>query len=266
MTRILARRLDRGHLVLVLADQGLVNLDFGSGIAQSTMDPASPQRLCLAYTRRMMLALAFPRNPLRFLILGLGGASIPRFLLHHYPHCRIDAVELSPVVVEMARRFFLLPDDPRIAILVQDAVDFVAVAVGPYEAIFIDLFDPEAMAAPLFNDHFYAACHALLAPDGVLCVNLWSGDRRRHRLALDALNSGLPRPPLLLPVAQRSNVIALSPAAEDGPGILEEAVLRSEALAGSLGLPLPRYLTELRHVSPWSVVLQQLLARFVPGS
>ncbi|OQX18925.1 MAG: hypothetical protein BWK76_06075 [Desulfobulbaceae bacterium A2] len=267
MVQIVSRSHDAEHPVLVLADQGLLSLDFGSGIAQSSMDPACPHRLCLAYTRRMMLALLFPPVPQRFLILGLGGASIPRFLLHYYSACRIDAVDCSPVVIEMARRHFLLADDPRLAVFSADAAGFVAAAspaVG-YDAIFVDLFDPEAMAAPLFDNLFHVACRALLAPGGVLCVNLWSGDRRRHVLVLDALRGASPRL-LLLPVAQRSNVIALVPQADDFEPLLRDAARRCADRADQLALPLARYLRELRHDPPDASaggVLRQLWKRWL---
>jgi len=268
MARVLAHAFDAGHPVLVLEENGLRRLEFGSGIAQSSMDIHHPELLSLAYTRAMMLALALTPALQRVLALGLGGGSIPRFLLHHFPAVSVDVVELSTQVVALARRYFCLDPGPRLFIHEEDASVFVRrfAPPGPYDAVFVDLFEPEAMAAPIFDPSFHEACLGLLAPRGVLCVNLWSGDSRRHRLALDALSAGCLQAPLLLPVARRSNVIAFVPAAPQSHGqVLARARGSCRMLEERLSLPMTRYLAELAAPSPSGGLLRRLF-RHVVGS
>ena len=50
------------------------------GGPQSCMAVAEPARLLLPYTRSMVATLALADSPRRVLLVGLGGASIPRFL------------------------------------------------------------------------------------------------------------------------------------------------------------------------------------------
>jgi spermidine synthase len=48
-------------------------LHFDFGAIQSAMEMRNPQRLALAYTRKMMAFLLFNSRPKRILLLGLGG-------------------------------------------------------------------------------------------------------------------------------------------------------------------------------------------------
>ena len=42
---------------------------------------------------------------------GLGGGALARFMRHHWPGCRISAVEKRALVVALAREYFALPDE-----------------------------------------------------------------------------------------------------------------------------------------------------------
>src|SRR6266851_724789 len=51
-------------------------LHFDLECVQSAMHLGDPDKLTLAYTRKMMAFLLFNRNPNRILLLGLGGGSL----------------------------------------------------------------------------------------------------------------------------------------------------------------------------------------------
>ena len=46
---------------------------------------------------------------LKALVIGVGGGSLPLFLTRHMG-CRVDAVELDPVVLSLARQHFAFAD------------------------------------------------------------------------------------------------------------------------------------------------------------
>ena len=187
-------------------------LHFGSTARQSTMLMADPTRLALSYTRCMVGGLLLAPPPCSALVLGLGGGSLPKFLLHNFAECRIDVVEMRARVVAVARRYFALPEDKRLALHVQKAERFLSrTDTGPYDWLLVDLYNRDGMASVLDEPDFFLRCRQLLSERAVLSVNLWTGnraeslDRIRTRLT-EAFGESV----LLLPVAGKSNTVALA--------------------------------------------------------
>ncbi len=102
--------------ITIREERGVRYLHFGSEWVQGAMRIARPASLELEYTRELMFPLLLrpaPAWPATVLQIGLGSASITRFLRKHRPGARITVVEISHEVVAAARQFFKLPDDPR---------------------------------------------------------------------------------------------------------------------------------------------------------
>ncbi len=201
------------HPVEITDENNLRNLRFGTQERQSTMDLDNPQVLQLAYTQWMMTALLLHPAPRNFLLLGLGGGSIVRFLLHHHPDCRIDVVEKEQLVIELARGHFQLPHSNTLQILHQDAVHFLCNPTKDkitYDIAFIDIFGPRSMAPPLYVADFHQAILDHLAPSGVMAINLWNGDKKLYRRALQAIRTASKDNVLQMQVKKRSNTILLA--------------------------------------------------------
>jgi hypothetical protein len=96
-------------------EAGVRYLHFGSSWVQGAMRIARPFALELDYTREMMVPLLlhgddWPRSVLQ---IGLGAASVTKFLHRHRPQAKLTVVEIEPRVEAAARQFFKLPDDPK---------------------------------------------------------------------------------------------------------------------------------------------------------
>ena len=70
----------------------------------------------------MATALLLPPQLEKFLVVGLGGAALPHFLLHHFPAGSLTIVEKERIVIELGYGYFRLPLNDRIRIVHQDAV------------------------------------------------------------------------------------------------------------------------------------------------
>ncbi len=70
--------------------------------------------LVLPYTRYMMLSLMFLPDPKRILLIGLGAGSLVRYLSTMLPDCRIDAVDHSQEIIDLARTYFKLPETDNV--------------------------------------------------------------------------------------------------------------------------------------------------------
>ena len=91
---VIHRSQDSRGVIEVVDDGCTRSLHFGNAVRQSAMDLNRPEYLVLTYTRAMMSCLLFKPTPCKVLLIGLGGGSLAKFLLHHIPNCTIDAVEL----------------------------------------------------------------------------------------------------------------------------------------------------------------------------
>ncbi len=199
--------------IAVVEEKTSRTLHFGTTARQSTMFLHDPTALALSYTRCMLGGLLFAPPPESVLVLGLGGGSLVKFLLHRFPACRVDAVEMRSQVAEVARDYFQLPvDEPRFTLHLQKAEDFFARSdLGSYDWVLVDLHNRDGMAPILDQADFFARCCQLLNVDGVLAANLWTGDREEllgrigtclHRAFKDQV--------LFLPVARKRNTVALA--------------------------------------------------------
>ncbi|MDQ7072555.1 MAG: hypothetical protein Q9N32_02015 [Gammaproteobacteria bacterium] len=82
--------------MIEVVDSGdMRSMHFGTLPRQSSMSLRTPHTLELTYTQAMMACLIINPDPKRILVVGLGGGSIVKFLLYHFPDCQIDVIEIS---------------------------------------------------------------------------------------------------------------------------------------------------------------------------
>lgn len=175
---VIFRTSDTYGEISVDQDAVLRTLRFGTRHRQSSMSLVDPGALVLRYTQAMAMALLFHPQPKRILLIGLGGASMVKFLLRHLPECQIDAVELRQAVVLAAQRYFNLETrDPRLHIHVQDGQSFVEFTAQRraryYDLIIVDAFDAEGPSAMINQPEFLRGCKHLLNLPGVMIVSDW---------------------------------------------------------------------------------------------
>lgn len=202
---------DEYGVLEIVETHGIRSLHFGTPPRQSALALDDPDHLELPYVRAMLCALVFNREPQRVLILGLGGGSLARFLLTQLPHCRVEAVELRPRVVDLAQTYFALPADARLTIRVGDAASFVCSAdkSSRYDLILVDAYDHIGMDPGLIAEEFFSACKELLAPMGVIAFNLWGTHRVALQNSTELLKRHFERRSFLLPVPNRGNIVGL---------------------------------------------------------
>lgn len=159
--------------VEVIKGGGLYTLHFGSPVAQSSMYLDDPFKVEMEYNQVMLLSLVYNPQPANVLFLGLGGGAKQKFLWKHFP-CQIVAVELSPLVIDVGYRFFEIPQDSRLKIIQEDALDFLQKSHQElFDFIFIDLYDAEGMSSIIGETPLFQLCRKILSSQGILVWNLW---------------------------------------------------------------------------------------------
>lgn len=239
------------HPVEVSDDGPLRNLRFGTEERQSCIHLKNLHVLQLAYTRWMMTALLLHPEPSRFLLCGLGGGAIAHFLHHHHPDAQLDIIEKEEKIIHVAKTFFLLPVTTRLHVYPLDVVDFLCHPPHqePYQVVFIDIFGPRSMAAPLFAPDFYRSMRTRLSQDGIIAVNLWNGDRQLYSQATQALRQGCNNQVLEMAVKKRSNAILLAFAGEIPKKRIRKARKQLALHQQRYNLPFHRYLKRMRRAN-----------------
>lgn len=161
----------------------------------------------------------------RILVIGLGSGSVPLWLAHALPHCKVDVVELEPAVIQAAREamgFESASPDGRVRIIEGDGAAYAAACAadpaGPrYEAVLVDAYDalnrvPAPLAEP--GGRFAQALPRLLSPGcSLVAANVPPGFDVRgmltgYRNSIVA-SDGVSGPPLSLQVKTTGSYIGM---------------------------------------------------------
>lgn len=215
-------------------------LHFGSHWIQGAMRIARPWALELEYTRDMMLALLLRGRtwPRKVLIIGLGAASIPKFLHRQRPRAQLRVIEIEPRVIAAARQFFRLPPDdpPRLTIEVGDGDDYVAQTRDAFDLVLVDGFDAKGRPGTLDTERFYLGARRTLTGDGLLVVNLL-GRSRGYRASVERIASAFDDR-VAIAKSESGNVIVFGNAGEPVDVSFRELRQRAAALRRETGLNL----------------------------
>lgn len=109
----------------------------------------------------------------RVLIIGGGDGGMLREVAKHREVEHITMVEIDGTVVDMCKTF--LPehsrgafDDPRLNLVIDDGMRFVATTEERFDVIISDSTDPIGPGEVLFSENFYQACRRCLNEGGIL--------------------------------------------------------------------------------------------------
>jgi spermidine synthase len=194
-------------------EAGVRYLHFGSRWVQGAMRVARPYALELEYTREMMFPLLLKpgeRWPRRVLLIGLGAASLTKFLYRQRPQAMLTVIEIEPDVVNAARQFFRLPVDPkRVTIDIGDGHEYLATTRRTFDLIMVDGYDAKGRAGMLDTLPFYCNARARLAENGLVVCNLLSRTRGKPA-TFDAVRAAFDGRVLALPPSAAGNTIVVA--------------------------------------------------------
>src|SRR3989338_1808929 len=196
-------------------EAGVRTLHFGSEWIQGAMRIARPWNLELEYTREMMASLLLRDAPRKVLLIGLGAASLTKFLYRQYPLAHLTVVEIEPDVVAAARQFFKLPEDPRrLHLVIGDGAEYVLGSNKQFDLILVDGFDENARSGALESLPFYQACRAHLSENGIASFNFLTRSNRRLYASLKCLAKAFDDRALVFPSCESGNAIAFAAAGD----------------------------------------------------
>lgn len=141
---------------------------FNERFIQSLMHKKKPKKALIPYLNT--LSLFQKLYPGDTCLLGLGAGSI----VHHINHVdhSLDVVEIHPDMIEIAEKFFYLPQSPQLRIHCQCANEFLQTHPETFFHILVDLGDENGFPEQLKNQAFFKHIYQRLKPGGFLAVNL----------------------------------------------------------------------------------------------
>jgi spermidine synthase len=161
----------------------MLRFDDVNGVDQSAMSLDDPASIPMEYVRYAALGLLFVPKLERLMMIGLGGGSFTGLIHRALPAVRIDAIEIDPVVVEAARRYFGLVEDENYRVHIADGAAFVRESKMRYDLILADAGVADGIPEHHTTDPFFSALRERLTPDGVLVVNLGLDERANAIIA-----------------------------------------------------------------------------------
>ena len=224
--------------------RGVRTLHVGGEAIQSAMRLDDPHALALDYTRCMMAFLLMHPEPRDALMIGLGGASLPKFFHRHLKRTCVRVIELDERVLAAARTHFALPpDDERLSVEIGDGAQ--ALVPECCDLLVVDAYHDEVHVPELAAAEFYDAAFLALREPGVLVVNFMDDDPKFDQY-LQRLERAFGGAVLAMPALYDPNIIAF--AFRGAPPAIEWATLRRQAekLEARYGLPFGRYVSKLR--------------------
>lgn len=142
---------------------------------QSRINLNSPFELALVYSQMMMASLMLKPNPKRVLMIGLGAAVVSNFMHDKFPDLHLDVVEIDPMVLAAAKKYFFLKETPRYNVHIGDGRVFLKNRIGkePYDMVILDAFKSGSVPFHLKTVEFYQEIKSVLTADGLVGSNLY---------------------------------------------------------------------------------------------
>ncbi|QDE34033.1 spermine synthase [Microbacterium foliorum] len=174
-------RLDHGGTARIVPSEFTTGFELiVDDTPQSHVDLDDPTHLHFEYIVRMGAVIdQLAEGPLTAVHLGAGALTIPRYIEATRPGSRQQVIELEAPLAALVREHLPLPRGASIRVRIGDAREGVrrlpSAIVGNCDLVVSDVYSGAQTPAHLTSIEFYSELAELLAPGGVLLVNVADG-------------------------------------------------------------------------------------------
>jgi spermidine synthase len=153
--------------------------DNGEEAIETMVNLRTPHELLAPYSRYMFASYFFLPKQERVLMIGLGGGAMVHFCQHYDPEVQMEAVEIDPVVVKIAEKYFRIKPTTNVRIETADGLRYLEQTKTRYDVVYMDAFlkpavDTDTTGVPrrMKTVQFYQAAQEKLQPEGLMVFNL----------------------------------------------------------------------------------------------
>jgi spermidine synthase len=169
--KVVYRKDTQYHRIAVVDSDQIRQLRFDSSYQSATM-LKDPYATVYDYTDYMQLGLAYNPAARNVLMIGLGGGTVAKRVRRDFPQVSVEIVELDPVVSQVARRYFSVPQDgPGLHTTIEDGRQFLLRDKRKWDVIMIDAYYADAIPFHMVTLEFLELARSRLSQDGVIVTN-----------------------------------------------------------------------------------------------
>jgi spermidine synthase len=139
---------------------------------ESMYNTQDDRDLPVDYTRFMTASLMYAKDVHSILEIGFGGGRTAWYLHRFLPDVAVTSVELDPTVVELAKKYFGIRDEPKFQVVNRDGRIFLTESKDRYDIILIDAYRGPFVPFHLLTREFYEIVKSHLAEGGVVAQNV----------------------------------------------------------------------------------------------
>lgn len=126
--------------------------------------------LLFDYNQRF-LEIAQSTIPKSVLIIGGGVLTLPKALLERFGEIKIDVVEIDSLLIDLAREYFDVPEDPRLNIIIGDGRKYLDTCQTQYDLIVVDAFSEYDIPESLLSTDAISRYTDILTSTGIVTMN-----------------------------------------------------------------------------------------------
>lgn len=163
------------NTILVVKNGDYVTMQFGyrnQRWTESRTNPEDPTELDVEYTRLMTIGLAYAEKVENIVMIGVGGGTTSRYLSTAMPDVKVEAVELDPYVLRMAKKYFGLSESENLELHALDGRMYLRRSKNEYDIIMIDAYRGWFVPFHLLTTEFYEQTKDRLSEGGVVVQNI----------------------------------------------------------------------------------------------
>lgn len=248
---VLFDRISAYHHIQVYDENGKRTLSF-NGSWETTMSLTNPLAGHFEYTEYFQMLWLWNHGIQRVLMVGLGGGSTQRAYQHYYTNVLVDTVEIDPVVVEVAKKYFTVTETPKLVIHTNDGRVFLRQTTNVYDVILMDAYSTtrygSSLPRQLTTKEFFTLASRHLSTNGILAYNV-IGQIQGYRATLigamyRTLSEVFPRV-YMFPAVESQNVVFVATKSAE-PFTYAHAEQEARELIGSGEVTLPTFLFRVR--------------------
>jgi spermidine synthase len=160
------------QFVQVVRESGRIVMRFDDGVADQSVYRADTALTGGEWDMPLVVPPMLDRTLHSVLVIGNAGGTTARALAAEYPGVDIDAVELDPVVTQLAREYMGLDAIPHLHVITADGREYLETTANRYDMIVVDAYRTESIPFYLATQEFFSLMRAHLNPGGGIALNV----------------------------------------------------------------------------------------------
>ena len=137
----------------------------------------------------------------KILILGFGGGTAAKIASKFWPAAQITGIEIDPIIIKLAKKYFALDQIPNLKILQTDAIDYIVnnqqstINNQQFNLILVDTYLGDQLPLHSESPNFLNALKKTLSQNGIIIFNrlFWGEHKEKAKKFTQNLEKVFPQ-------------------------------------------------------------------------